>query len=57
MQSYLKQFFPLLSRVVWSCLLCGVFLEKFYWANLVNSGCFLLPCLSVTLFLSQDSHH
>ena len=37
------------SRVVWSCILCGVFLEKCRWANLVNSGRFLFPCLSVAL--------
>lgn len=31
------------SRAVWSYILCGVFLEKFCGANLVNSGCFLSP--------------
>lgn len=35
--------------MVWSCILCGVFLEKCHWANLVNSGHFLFPCLSVAL--------
>lgn len=35
--------------MVWRCILCGVFLEKCHWANLVNSGRFLFSCLSVAL--------